>query len=211
MSDSKLRKLERAALAGGALERQKYLEELARQGHDRCFFLGIDVGLDGYLAILGPKGYVRLEPAPVVDTGKGGRRRYDLQAIVTLLCELGPVRERCFCMVEKQQPIPRQGSVPNFAVGFGLGIWLTALTAAKVPYDQVLSSVWKRRMGLIGQGGTKAERRKDSKRRSIEKAQSMFPAVNLLPTARSRVPSSDMAEALLLAEYGRREVVGSLA
>lgn len=65
---------------------------------------------------------------------------------------------------------------------------LGVLGAIGVNYQLVRPAVWKRHFGLIGQ----------SKEASIKKARKLFPKVEF--------STHDEAEALLIAEYGRRKV-----
>jgi hypothetical protein len=46
----------------------------------------------------------------------------------------------------------------------------------------------------------------DTKQRSVIAAQRLFPNVSLLPTPRCKKPSDGIADALLIAEWGRRKM-----
>lgn len=46
---------------------------------------------------------------------------------------------------------------------------------------------------------------------SIKKAQELFPDVSLLASDRCKRPHDGLADALLIAEYGRRRLVGGQA
>lgn len=168
-------------------------------------FLGIDPGLDGYLvALVQGEEKPRFHPAPLLE-GKSskGKRRYNRPALLELVLDYAQLMPE-LCLLEKQQPMPKNGGVANFASGYGFALWEMALTAARIPYDTPASKTWKAQLGVMGVGSSTATRRRDGKRRAVELAQKLYPGVSLLPTERCRVPSSDMAEALLLAHLARK-------
>jgi len=96
--------------------------------------------------------------------------------------------------VEKQQAFPGQGVVSMFTAGKNYGVILGILQALQVPYEEVPAQRWKRVFG-IALNLPKRER----KVLAIEKAKALFPAL------REAIGNHDgKAEALLIAEYGRR-------
>lgn len=162
-------------------------------------YLGIDPGLGGYVAVLDQdQGQVELSPTPTADSSRDGRRRYDLQGMLRILLSL-PAEKRKLCVLERAQAMPKNGGVANFSAGYGYGLWRMALTASVVPTLEIAPAIWKRKLGILGRGESAAARRRDSKRRAVEKAMALFPGVSLLRTPRSKKPCPDMAEALLLA------------
>lgn len=161
---------------------------------------GIDPGLDGYVAVIGGV-EAWAEPTPTLPTGKGAKRLYNLSSMWELARQLRGL-EVSLVMLEKSQPMPGQGVTSTFSTGYGFGLWEMALTAAGVPYELVRPGAWKKAMGIsvTGQGLNGAARKKQSKALAIAKAQAMFPGHVFVPPGK-RVPSADMAEALLLATY----------
>jgi crossover junction endodeoxyribonuclease RuvC len=158
-------------------------------------FAGIDPGKSGALALLDERGEpLELFPVPIV-VGTG-RPEYDLARIAeTLHAWRG---REVFVTIEKQQPLPRKkgGGITNYSRGVSSG-WLWMFTALKIPHHLVSPPVWQRRM-FEGAPGT------DTKQRAIIAAGRLFPGVSLLRTPRSRKPFDGFADALLIAEYGRR-------
>jgi hypothetical protein len=67
------------------------------------------------------------------------------------------------------------------------------LTAFGIPFELVRPQKWKREFSCTS-----------DKNKSIEVAQRMFPDVSLMRTERCTKPHDGIAEALLMAEYGRR-------
>lgn len=94
--------------------------------------------------------------------------------------------------VEKVHAMPGQGVTSMFNFGMGYGKILGILEAFEMPYELITPQSWKKYVGVTS-----------DKMTSIRKAQYLFPDVSLLPTKRSRVPNDGMAEALLIAYYGK--------
>ena len=161
-------------------------------------YVGIDPGKKGAIAALFEKtGILSVDPLPLV-TSPNGRDEYDLPQLARALRFLDrPVH----FYVERQQPIPSSvqagGAMTNFSVGYILGVLEAFLVAYELPYTLVTPRRWQATM-LDGIPG------KDTKQRSILAAQRLFPTQSLKRTERSRVPDSGFADALLIAEYGRR-------
>ena len=165
-------------------------------------FVGVDPGKRGAMAAIegDPSSpvYVERLPIPIIKGKKGhSRDEYDLAAIRDLLLRWGRSRG-CFVTVEKSQPMPREkgGHLANFQAGVSRG-WEWMLTALYVPYQLVHPKTWQKVM----HAGTPGE---DTKQKSIMAAQRLFPHIELRRTPRSKLLDDGIAEALLLAEYGRR-------
>ena len=160
--------------------------------------LGIDPGLDGAVAWIW---HDRAEAlvAPTRPAGKSGKRRFDGPAMVALL-KAHPID---LAVIEAVSAAPMagrvQGTTSMFGFGRGLGLWEGILAALSIPHLSVAPQVWKRAI-LAGTARDKPA--------SIAFARALFPGVSLLPTPRCRVPHDGLAEALCLAEYGRRLRIG---
>jgi crossover junction endodeoxyribonuclease RuvC len=100
-------------------------------------------------------------------------------------------------IMEKAQAMPKQGitSTANYvgAYQFVRGIVVTL----GLRYQEVRPSEWKK-VVLAGEGDKK------SKDTSIRVCERLFPNVDLTP-GKCTKPQDGMAEALLIAEYGRRK------
>jgi len=148
--------------------------------------VGIDPGLHGGIASLGRN--VECKAMPVLPTGKGAKRTLDLSRLAQFLGRGNHV------VIEYQQVYPAQGGVSNFSTGYGYGALQALCVGLGVPYTIVRPQVWKRALGIV----------RGDKEQSIIVAKRLFPGVSLLPTPRCRKESDGMAEALLIAEWGRR-------
>ena len=87
-----------------------------------------------------------------------------------------------------------QGVTSMFNFGKSAGFIEGVLRAYNIPFQLVPPKTWKKEFSL---GSDKAQ--------SIEVCKRLFPKVNLLRTDKCRKEHDGMAEALLMAEYGRRK------
>jgi crossover junction endodeoxyribonuclease RuvC len=161
--------------------------------------LGIDPGLDGAVAWILP-GRAEARVVPTLPASKAGRRRFDVAGMVALL-KAHPVDLAILEAVSAAPVAGRvQGTTSMFGFGRGLGTWEGILAALAIPHMAVTPQIWKKAV-LAGTARDKPA--------AIAFAQGLFPGVSLLPTPRCRVPHDGLAEALCLAEYGRRLLAGS--
>lgn len=143
-------------------------------------FIGIDPGASGALAILrGP------ETVTVP---------FSAEAYVELL--QGVDTSNAFAIVEHVGAMPGQGSVSTFNFGMNFGIIQGVLSALKIPYELVRPHKWKKEFSCTSDKNT-----------SIEVAKRLFPQANFKRTPKCTKDHDGIAEALLLAEYGRRKYV----
>lgn len=144
------------------------------------FYIGIDPGKKGAMAVILEDGTVEVSP---------------LEGIL-----LGPILmalkdKQCRCCLEKVHAMPKQGVSSTFTFGVQYG-WLKGmLDAHYISYQEIPPERWKKEFGL-----------NTDKQKSIEVCRQLFPNVSLRPTERSRVDDNNMAEALLMAEYARRKL-----
>lgn len=108
--------------------------------------------------------------------------------------------EQIFAVVEKVGAMPGQGVVSMFNFGKSAGFIEGVLEAFGIKTLLVPPQIWKKSYNLGS-----------DKQKSIEKCQEMHPELSLLPTPRCKKPSDGMAEAVLIAEYGKSIVCGNSA
>lgn len=152
---------------------------------------GIDPGLNGAVVIIGKE--IRLFKTPLVKLGK--RPTYDLPRMRELLTS-----GIDFVVIEDVHAHPKQGTVSMFNFGVGYGLWKGLLSGLQIPYQVVAPQEWQREVLR----GTARD-----KQAAIEFCHRRFPRVSLLATERSRVPDDGLADALCIAEYGRRIYSGT--
>lgn len=173
------------------------------------FHAGVDPGKEGALALLDGEGRVlKLLATPMVVMGDKPPE-YDVATIARLLRGWqSAAAGLLFVTVEKLETMPamfkgrngkeqRSSGKSNFARGVGRAGWHWMLTALAIPHELVAPQRWQRVMHEgTPEGNTKA--------RSVVAAQRIFPGVDLRRTDHTRKQDDGKAEALLLAEYGRR-------
>ncbi len=163
-------------------------------------FVGIDLGLDGALVALGSSGY-EIVPMPTLASGKGkgGRRLYDVATLARVLASWREIAAReLHVTAEQLSAFPSEmGANANFQRGMALGLLQGALAALEIPHALVRPQTWQKVM----HAGTSGS---DTKQRSIVAAQRLFPNLDLRRTPRCKILHHGIADALLLAEYGRR-------
>jgi hypothetical protein len=159
--------------------------------------IGIDPGVSGAVAALAGSGrVVAVDDTPTVwaRPGRSRRRAYDVAAMRALLARHVVDGALVHAVVEHQQAMPRQGVTSMFSTGFGYGLWVGLLAGLGVPHTVVAPRKWQIAM-LAGRG--------DPKARALLAASRLFPELAVPRFRHGR------ADALLLAEYGRRLLAGA--
>lgn len=172
--------------------------------------LGIDPGLSGAIAWLSrdDKGVVTM---PVIDG------RIELCAVSGLISAKRPD----FAVIERQWPRPGGSASSTFTNGLNYGLLIGILISRGIPFVEVPPQTWKLALGLTepvvrrkkgepdkepltkAQQTAKDKARKD---KAIRLALQLFPTVDFKVSSRCSTYSSDMCEAMLIADYGRRHV-----
>lgn len=98
----------------------------------------------------------------------------------------------CKVYIEKVHAMPKQGVSSTFKFGQNYGALRMALIAAQIPFEEVRPADWMREFGLRRKKG---ESDTSWKNRKKAKAQQIFPLAKVTHAT---------ADALLIAEYGRR-------
>lgn len=141
-------------------------------------YLGIDPGKSGGIAAIDEHNQFALK-MPETD-----------RDVLTVLDGAVNGAGDVFAALEKVHSMPGQGVRSTFTFGANFGALRMALTALDIPYELVAPGMWQRFMGCLSGG-----KKNITKRR----AQELFPALEITHAT---------ADALLLAEYGRRKRLG---
>ena len=88
--------------------------------------------------------------------------------------------------IERVSAMPKQGVSSTFKFGMNYGFLRACLIAAKIPFEEVTPGKWQRSLGCLSGG---------DKNVTKAKAQQIFPELKI---------THAIADALLIAEYGRR-------
>ena len=99
------------------------------------------------------------------------------------------------CCLEKVNALPKQGVVSMFNFGKSAGFIEGVLSAYGIPYQLVPPQKWKKEFSLS-----------TDKNKSIDVCKKLFPKASLRRTERCTTDSDGMAEALLMAEYAKRNL-----
>ena len=145
-------------------------------------YIGIDPGTSGGLA------YLSRHFTEVVKMPK------DLQGLWQILAG----EDDAIAVIEKVHSSPQMGVKSAFTFGTGVGAIHMACIAAGIRMELVTPQKWQKEFGLIQRGRKIGEGDTDKKNRNKAKASELFPEL---------VMTHWKADALLLAEYGRRNLV----
>jgi crossover junction endodeoxyribonuclease RuvC len=157
------------------------------------YCIGIDPGFSGAVAVIGD-GEIRIYDAPIAKVKSGRKTHSEMipQMMVNILKTY--VFRETHVFIEKVGVMPGQGIASSGAFMRGYGMWEGVVAALGLPYTLVHPARWKKAM--MGDMG------KDKDAARLRAAQ-LFPAA---AEGLSRVKDDGRAEALLLAEYGRRTI-----
>jgi len=167
----------------------------------RSYYLGIDPGKDGGLALVDQDDRLsagQLWKTPIIP---GERDEYDVSQMRHLLVLVKNQVRMDFhgaavtAIIEKQHAFPRRG-VTNFSTGYGFGLWTGLLLGVGVPYQAVNCQTWQKRM----LEGVKA---KDTKQGSISAALRRWPKITFRKSPEAKKPDHGLTDAALLASFGR--------
>jgi hypothetical protein len=150
-------------------------------------YIGIDPGLGGAVA------FVKGDVASVYDApvSNGTKRDYLVGGMRDLFAMADA--DDCRAVIEQVHAMPRQGVSSTFRFGRGLGLWEGLLAGMDISYELVTPQRWRKGLG-IPNGADKAASRVC--------AQRLF---TTLAGQLARVKDDGRAEALLLAEWRRRQ------
>lgn len=91
-----------------------------------------------------------------------------------------------FCYLEKVHAMPKQGVTSVFTFGQGYGFLRGCLVSLKIPFEDVIPSKWQKALSCMTKG---------DKNVTKQKAQQLYPDLKI---------THSIADAILIAEYGRR-------
>jgi len=92
----------------------------------------------------------------------------------------------CHAYLERVHAMPKQGVSSTFKFGVNFGFLVGCLTALKIPFEYVTPNTWQKALSCQSHG---------NKNVTKQKAQQLFPNEKVIHAN---------ADALLIAEYGRR-------
>jgi Holliday junction resolvasome RuvABC endonuclease subunit len=159
-------------------------------------FLGIDPGKEGAIALLSADRTVLGTRKLDVAKSTKHKKEYDLARLVKVFDSIHTQYPNTLVCLEHLHAIPGLGALAGFMRGYSMGIIEMALTQLNWGYMRVTPSVWKPVMVGITGGDKDA---------AVLAAARLFPD-DIWRFEKKRSGYDDnVAEAMLLAEYGRRK------
>lgn len=120
---------------------------------------------------------------------------WDNQNFVMDMHMLSLCADKPMAVVEKVGAMPKQGISSTWVFAENYGYIQGVLHSLGIPFQLVPPRVWKKEFSLTS-----------DKAKSVEICHMLFPEVSLKRTEKSRKDDNNLAEALLMAEYGRRNL-----
>ena len=167
--------------------------------------IGIDNGVSGAIAVITSSEVIAIELTPTVYV-KGKTIPDEVmmrQMLVWAQAELGDA-DRYLppqAFIEGVYLNPTTSRVAIGSMYSCQGVWRGICCGLEMPYTIVPPKEWQKGM-LSGIPG------KDTKARSILACKQLFPRTSLLRTVKCKVDHDGKADALMIAEYGRRKLMG---
>lgn len=163
------------------------------------YVIGIDPGKNGGIAMLDQDGL----PIEVVKMPETPQDLLD--CLSNMMMVGGSLSENAtfVCYIEKVGGIPGQGASSAFSFGKGCGHLEMALLALKLSTNEVTPQKWQKGYQVGSSSITKssAAEKKEHKNKLKAKSQSLFPQLG------NKITNAT-CDALLIAEYGRKQEVG---
>ena len=178
--------------------------------YDPCYYIGIDPGLNGAIAILKSDGtiYKSIIFPTVKELSPKGRKmsRPDVKELVEIFASLSMFcYSGSYIMIEKQVAMPGQNAIGTFNTGKGYGILLALLQVyfPKAKVEFINCKEWQEKMieRTPVESKIRRDKRKQLKLDSIAKAKKLYPDFNFKKSAKSKVDSDGHSDALLIATY----------
>lgn len=158
-----------------------------------ALIIGIDPGKTGAVAVIltgnPPVVYV-IRDTPILNG------EYDIIGMANMLENIGEFYQPDGVFIEKVHSMPGQGVASMFNFGMGYGMWLGVIAALKLPYSLVTPQSWKKEL-MEGK-----KEKDDARMRAME----LYPKAHDLLYRKKDIGRAD---ALLIAEYGRRKLYGN--
>lgn len=148
-------------------------------------WIGIDPGGSGGMALI-CNGDIIAHKMPETE-----------QDAYRILRPIAQAENGCKAYIEKVGAMPGQGVTSMFSFGQSYGFLRGLLVALEIPFEEVRPQAWQKMFGLIQKGQKLSQT--DKKNRNKQKAQQLWPHLKI---------THAVADALLIAEYGRRANLG---
>lgn len=181
---------------------------------DSMAVIGIDPGFFGAIAVIGDTpDMITVFDMPVIVVGKPRRKKkkvddvqppvkrkrrplqkrlLDLESLRSIFMPYALQRGDHHVFIERSFVMPKQGIAATGAYMMSYGLIVGILVGMRIPYTEVVAKTWKKVM-MDGMGAEKSMSR--------VRARQLFPCMTF-----PKVSDEGKAEALLIAEFGRRSL-----
>ena len=156
-------------------------------------FIGIDPGLTGAIAFLGP------DQECVIDIPLLSDRRVDAYALSIRIQAIN--KKYRYCCLEHSQAMPGQGVVSMFNYGVTYGIIFGVLVYTKTYFIEIAPRKWKKEFGLLSDKKAGIIKKKED---SCIIAATLFPKLKeklIIKGKKGYIYKHGRADALLIAAY----------
>lgn len=169
------------------------------------FYIGIDVGMRGYVSIIDEDGKF-IESFPLMKDVKN----IDVVEISNTLFNLSDYEDNCHVIIENIHAIFGSSAKGTFNFGFVAGLIEGIIATIGLPYTKINPKIWQKEMfrgiNIITKPSTTGKTQVvDTKKMSFTASHRIFPTVDLRRTERCKNEDDNFADSLLIAEYGRRK------
>lgn len=175
--------------------------------------IGIDIGSDGAYAIF-VDNKLQYGKIPYMSEEPDMRALFDI--IFEAIPSLSDVEEfSMHAVIEDLHSVYGSSAKSNFEFGKNNGLIIGMLQVAEIPFTKIGPKKWQKEMwqgirpvevlvkGKVNKDGS-PKKKVDTKATSLIAAKRLFPKETFLATERSKVPNHNIVDAVLIAEYCRR-------
>lgn len=166
-------------------------------------WIGIDPGKDSFICHISDD-IVSFDRIPMIGS------ETDLVALNAIISGLRPkgTYSMLHAVLEDVHSIFGSSAKSNWEFGKINGVLEALLVANSIPYSKIQPKAWQKQLweGVAIQKtlGSTGKEKTDTKKMSLLAAQRLFPNVDLQKSERAKLPDHNKVDALLLAEYCRR-------
>jgi len=170
---------------------------------DKHYYIGIDPGLSGGIAVITSEGEViKVFDPPIVEykKGKKKKREYNVPYLSTQFKAINKTYSPCIAALEKMQSLPPGIRIQaTFSLGYSQGFYEGILAALEIPYELIVPKTWQKSFEITSNKG-------DTKAQSYMIASKLFPGAEI--TGPRGGKKDGRSDALLIAEWLRRKNYG---
>ena len=152
--------------------------------------IGIDPGVEGAIAMVYDTKLPELWDLEV--TSIGATKQISPQGLIDILVAWGDIDA---IFMEDNRANGSNGALANFSMGLSMGVVTGVAAALARPFHRVKPKEWQAQFGL---SNVRLVERKNAHR---QRARELFPSMD---TSLNLIKHHNRADALLIAEYGRR-------